>query len=226
MKNPRRFKAFSLIELLISIIVLGIIMSTIPVFLNTFTSSAKVTSRESVFFNQFSLLSLINTKYFDENNTVGENFYKDLNATGGDDELFVKKFPNGDLNREGKEDIDNNIFRSGSKYTVSKIGPDSGETSVSDYDDIDDFNGYTEHINVGVEGGYDIKVKVSYIDDNTVYSDKNLTITLNYSTPKNLTNIKLITVYTTFSDGSVEKLEYPTCNIGASKLYSLEEIRR
>ncbi|WP_457565087.1 type II secretion system protein [Caminibacter sp.] len=228
MKNLRKFKAFTLIELLVSIIVIGIIMVTIPMFLNTFASSAKVTVKEQVFFNEFSLLSLINTKYFDENNTKDDNFYKDLNATGGDSELLINRFSNGDLNRIGKEDMNNNIFRSGSSDTVSVIGPDSGETNVSDYDDVDDFNGYSQRIYVGVSSnGFTMNVKVGYIADDANYSDKNLIFNMNYTfLPNNaLTNIKLITVTTTLSDGSVIKLEYPTCNIGASKLLSLGEIR-
>ena len=228
MKSQKNYKAFTLIELLVSIIILSIIMVTIPMFLNTFVSSSKVTAKESVFFNEFSLLSLINTKYWDENNTKDDNFYKDLNATGGDSELFVINYGS-ELNRRGKHQMNNNIFRSGSSYTPSVIGLDSNESNSSEaFDDVDDFNGYTEHILVGVgSGGYTMKVRVGYIHDDTNYSQQNITMDMNYTfLPNNaLTNIKLISVTTTLSDGTVIKLEYPTCNIGASRLFSLEEIR-
>ncbi len=230
MKSQKTSKAFSLIELIVSIIILGITVTTIPVLLQTLTTTAKVTVKESVFFTEFSLLSLINTKYFDENNTVGENFYKDLNGSSlnADDELQILNFST-ELNRLGKHQMNNNIYRSGSSDKLSTIGTDAGESSVDDYDDIDDFNGYEENVSVGVTSkGYTLKVGVNYIKDNTDYSNNNISFDMNY-TPlsKNaLTNIKLIEVYVKFKDGSKIKLEYPTCNIGASKILSLEEISR
>jgi prepilin-type N-terminal cleavage/methylation domain-containing protein len=241
MKNQKKSKAFTLLELIISIIVIGIIMVTIPLFLQTLISSSKVTNKEEVFFSQFSLLSLINTKYFDENNTVGDNFYKDLNtSTNAHPDLriydFVVQNSAGRFDRKGKYAINNNILRSGSKDSVSVIGLDSGEnpSDTATWDDIDDFDGYEENISVGVtSSGYSMKVEVDYLLDNPsnalAYNDEN--ITMNIDTAPNLgknglTNIKLIKITTTFSDGSKVVLEYPTYNIGASKMLSLEEITR
>ncbi len=231
MKNQKKYKAFSLIELLVAIIILGIITTTIPLFLEALISSSKVTNKEEVFFSQFSLLSLINTKYFDENSTKGDNFYKDLNATLGDSELlnnFSSAYA-GNICRIGKKDINNNIFRSGSKDSVSQIGIDANESesNVSTFDDIDDFNGYVEHIPFGVQsGGYDINVRVKYIEDNATYSNNDISFSFNYTTDANLTNIKLIKLTTILKDGTKIVLAYPNCNIGASKLYSFEEISR
>ncbi|QCT94892.1 type II secretion system protein [Caminibacter mediatlanticus TB-2] len=231
MKNQRRYKAFSLIELLVAIVILGIIMTTIPLFLQTLVSSSKVTNKEEVFFSQFSLLSLINTRYFDENNTKGFNFYKDLNATGGDSELLNNYSSNfaGKTSRLGKTQIENNLYRSGSKDSVSNIGIDLGEinNSTITYDDIDDFNGYGEHIAYGVQsGGYDINVSVKYLSDDTNYSNNDINFDFNFSSVANLTNIKLIKLTTKLKDGTTIVLTYPTCNIGASKMYSFEEITR
>ena len=231
MKNQKKSKAFSLIELLVAIVILGIIATTIPLFLEALISSSKVTNKEEVFFSQFSLLSLINTKYFDENNTKEDNFYKDLNATDGDSELlnnYTSSYA-GSICRIGKKDINNNIFRSGSKDSVSQIGVDANESenNVSTFDDIDDFNGYVEHIPFGVQsGGYDINVSVTYLDDNAAYSDNNISFNFNYTNEANLTNIKLIKLTTVLKDGTKIVLAYPNCNIGASKLYSFEEISR
>ena len=237
MKNQRKFKAFTLLELIISIIVIGIIMATIPLFLQTLISSSKVTNKEEVFFSQFSLLSLINTKYFDENNTVGDNYYKDLNTSNNaHPDLRIYDFlvqnSAGRYDRKGKYAINNNILRSGTQDSVSVIGLDSGENpnDTATWDDIDDFDGYEENISVGVtSSGYSMRVSVVYLEDNASYNDEN--ITMNIDTAPNLgknglTNIKLIKITTTFSDGSKVVLEYPTCNIGASKMLSLEEITR
>ena len=236
MKNRKKYKAFTLIELLISIIVIGIIMVSIPMFLQTMISSSKVTNKEEVFFSQFSLLSLINTKYFDENSTKGDNYFKDLNtSTLADASLRIKNYTT-DLNRIGKHQINNNIFRSGSRDTVSIIGftADGEINDTLAWDDIDDFDGYEENISYGVRrGGYVMKVEVNYLSDsplNTLgYDDEN--ITFDMAGAANLgktgkTNIKVIKITTEFSDGSKVVLEYPTCNIGASKLLSFEEITR
>lgn len=85
------------------------------------------------------------------------------------------------------------------------------------YDDIDDFNGY--EVNVS---NHTLKISIYYIDDNTNYSDENITFTFDYDTKKNKTNIKFIKIT---SDNNIT-LYYPTCNIGGSKYLSLGEISR
>jgi len=141
MKRQKIYKAFTLFEVLISIIIIGIVMTSFPIIFQTMTSANKQVLKEEVFFQEFTILSLINARYFDENNTIGENFYKDLNATGGDSELLndsISTFA-GKTSRIGKTDFNNNILRSGSIDTTSAIGLDTGEKAndVSTYDDID-----------------------------------------------------------------------------------------
>lgn len=229
MKNLRKSKnAFTLLELLISIIILGIVMTSFPIIFQTMTNANSATLKEEVFFEEFSMLSLINSRYFDENNTKDDNFYKDLNATGGSDALknvAFSKFVG--LGRIGKAQFNNNIFRSGSTYTTSTIGRDgSGEvlSDTSTLDDIDDFDGYSkEFLNE-----YNITVSVKYIDDNATYSSptsQTISFEYNYTKNANNTNIKLITVNCQVGDTNIT-LRYPTCNIGASKFLSLEEITR
>ena len=224
MKRQKIYKAFTLFEVLISIIIIGIVMTSFPIIFQTMTSANKQVLKEEVFFQEFTILSLINARYFDENNTIGENFYKDLNATGGDSELLndsISTFA-GKTSRIGKTDFNNNILRSGSIDTTSAIGLDTGEKAndVSTYDDIDDFNGYSESFL-----NNDIYVNVKYIDDNATYSDQNITFNLNYNSVANNTNIKLITIWCDTGDTNIT-LKYPTSNIGASKFLSLEEISR
>jgi len=226
MRNLKKSKAFTLIEVLISIIIIGIVMATVPIMMTAFTTSVKTNIKEEVFFAQFSLLNLISAKYFDENNTVLDNYYKDLNATNGDTELLIRQYGANEYNRIGKEQYSQGyrpfspaIFRSGSSETVSIIGPDLNEINELNYDDIDDYNGYSEH-HVGIEsGGYDLNVTVKYIDDSATYSDVNMTVTYDYSTPKTFTNIKLITITTKLDDVTIT-LSYPTCNIGRSAMLS------
>ena len=224
MKNQRKYKAFSLIELIISIVVIGIVAVTLPVILQTTTSSMKTSAKEELFYQEFALLQLINSMYFDENNTKDDNFYKDLNATQGDDELQIYTYQD-ELNRIGKEDMNNNDLRSGSNLSVSHIGVDSGEDehNESTFDDIDDYNNFEETL-VSF-GSVTLKVNVFYIDDNTDYSKSEINFNFNYSDIHHNSNIKLIKITANVDNQNIV-LSYPAMNIGASKYFSLEEISK
>ncbi len=225
MKNQKTSKSFTLIEILVSLIVIGIVATTFPIILQTTVSSSKNTAREEVFYQEFSLLNLINSYYFDENNTVGDNYYKELNATGGDSELLINKYSNNEYNRIGKHQMDNNDLRSGTNSTVSHIGVDAGEIEGNDstYDDIDDYNDFNETLTSF--GRLTLYVHVKYINDNADYSKNDFNFTFNYSGVNHTSNIKLITI--NVNQGSNEiNLSYPAMNIGASKYLSLDEVTR
>ncbi len=230
MKNQKNYKAFTLIEILVSLIIIGIVATTLPLMLQTGVKTAKNSAMEEIFYQEFSLLQLINTMYFDENNTIGDNYYKDLNATGGDSELYIEKNATlgkyvGEYNRIGKFELNNNILRSGTNATVSSIGPD-GEVS-SEYDDVDDFNGYEDNVTTAF-GTTSLQVSVKYIPDDTNYSSNNITFNMQNAennNSANYTNIKLITIHANVNNIDIN-LSYPSMNIGASKFLSLEEIER
>ncbi len=223
MKNPKTSKSFSLIEILVSLIVIGIVATTFPIILQTTVKSSKNTAREEIFYQEFSLLNLINSLYFDQNNTIGDNYYKELNATKGDSDLLIHKYSNNEYNTIGKYQMNNNEFRSGSNLTVSHIGIDKGEIKGDEatYNDIDDYNDFNETLTSF--GRLTLVVHVKYIDDNADYNKDDFNFTFDYNSPANLTNIKLITV--SVKQGSNEiNLSYPAMNIGASKFLSLDDI--
>ena len=163
MKNLKKC-SFTLIELVFAIIIVGISITAIPMLLTTSTNSIDTVSKESSFFNAYALLTLIQTTEWDENNTKDDNYYKVLTANGGDSELKCDR--NGTLafNNDSGADCDDN--------TTSHIGLDDGEDKddVTTYDDIDDFNGYSD----GNLTNYDLNISVKYISDNTDYSAKNI----------------------------------------------------
>jgi len=221
MKSQKRC-SFTLIEILISLIVIGIVAVTFPIMLQTSVNTFNTSAKEEVFYQEFALLQLINSLYFDENNTKGDNYYKDLNATTGDSELTINVYSNS-LNRIGKHQMNNNILRSGSNLTVSSIGIDNGETLGDDstYDDIDDYNNFEE--NLVSFGNVNLKVKIKYIDDSTDYNESKINFSFNYNNEKNGTNIKLIQISADVDSHPIV-LNYPSLNIGRSKYLSLEEI--
>jgi len=230
MKNLKRFKAFSLLELVVAIVVIGIVSTTFPILLENIVKSTKNASKEEIFYQEFSLLQLINAMYFDENNTIGDNYYKDLNASDGDSELsLVERTQNfsGRVNRIGKYQLNNNKFRSGAEKnnSVSIIQKDGEEKNDSSkFDDIDDYNGFSENVNSNY-GEITLHVNVKYINDEANYSDNDINFTFNLDNEKNYTNIKLITITTQIEDSNIT-LSYPAMNIGGSKFLSLDEIKR
>ena len=225
MKSQKISKSFTLIELLVSLIVIGIVATTFPVILQTTVQSSKNTVKEEIFYQEFSLLNLINTLYFDENNTKGDNYYKELNATEGDNELYINKYSNNEYNTIGKHQMNNNEFRSGSNSTVSHIGIDEGEIEGNDstYDDVDDYNGFNE--TVTSFGSVTLKVKVNYINDNADYNKSDFNFSFDYNGVNHNSNIKLINVSAAVGNNEIN-LSYPCVNIGASKYLSLDEIER
>jgi len=181
-----------------------------------------------VFYQEFSLLQLISSAYFDENNTADDNYYKDLNATNGDSELLLSDLGRnyaGKVNRIGKHQLNNNEFRSGADEDnkVSSIGPDSGEENSTLYDDVDDYNEFNESVTT-TYGETVLHVRVKYISDDANYSNNEINFTIS-NNDANATNIKLITVTTQIEDFNIT-LSYPVMNIGGSKFLSLNEIRR
>ena len=212
MKNLKKY-SFTLIELIISIIVIGIVVTSIPALLNRTSNIQETTSKDKYFFNSFALLSLIQTQEWDENNTKDDNYYKVLTANGGDSELKCSRNGVIELDNESGADCatDNN--------STSNIGIDSGESDVSTYDDIDDFNGYSTIVNDA-----NISVKVKYWDDSGDYSAKNIYFSEN-DNPANGTNIKLVEINVTNKDTHklIAKLKYFSSNIGMVKIESRNE---
>ena len=224
MKSQKKSKSFTLIEVLISLIVIGIVATSFPIILQTTISSTKNTAREEIFYQEFSLLNLINSYYFDENNTNDDNYYKELNATNGDNELYIIKYSKNEYNRIGKHQMNNNEFRSGSNLSVSHIGIDAGEIEGNDstYDDIDDYNDFNETVTTNL-GRLTLVVNVKYIDDNADYNKSDFNFTFDFNGVNHNSNIKLITVSVKQGKNEIN-LSYPSMNIGASKYLSLDEI--
>ena len=220
MKNQKNYKGFTLLELIISIIVLGIVATAFPLILQTLVQTSKSVSKEEVIFNELSLMKMVLPYCFDENSTKNDNFYKDLNITQGDSELLINYSSQntGDA-REGKAQFNNNEYRSGTSDKASDIGIDAGEIegNSSTYDDIDDFNNYSETVH-----GVNLTITVAYIDDRANYSDENISFKYDYNSLNHHTNMKLIKIT---SDNNIS-IYYPTCNIGASKFLSLDEVSR
>ena len=72
------------------------------------------------------------------------------------DEVIVKAFDENTVHQP--------VFDTGSLTLESSFGPDNGETSKYDFDDIDDFHNYTETKTMDRMGDFNLKVLVAYVD--------------------------------------------------------------
>jgi len=214
MKSLKK-SSFTLIEILVAMIVVGIAITAIPMLLNTSAKSISTTLKEDSFYNSYSLISLIQSLNWDENNTKGDNYYKVLTSLNGDSELKCI--------RKGVQELDN---KSGAECAInnqytSKIGIDSGEdkNDITTFDDIDDFNGY---VNDNLRK-YKLKVGVNYIDDSANYSNKNIFFN-NGKIVNHDSNIKQIEVNVTQNNKLIAIFRYQSSNIGKVKIYSRDDL--
>jgi Tfp pilus assembly protein PilV len=214
MKNLNK-SSFTLIELVIAIIVVGITVTSIPMLLSTVSNNMSTNLKSNSFFNAYSTLSLIESMDWDENNTKGDNYYKVLTADGGDTELKCI--------RKGTVQLDNQSGAdcASENNKTSTIGVDDEDPDDSStFDDVDDFNGYT----VTNLATYNIKVAVKYINDNADYSAKNIFFNDSFISSNN-TNIKLIELNITNKSGKlISIIRGESFNIGAVKIYSRNDL--
>jgi len=217
MKNHKTFKGFTLLELIVAIIVIGVVVTAIPALLARSGSAQETNLQEKSFFNAFALITLIQTQEWDENNTKGDNYYKVLTAENGDSYLKCS--------RKGTKLLDNDSGAdcASDDNKTSHIGVDSGETegNESTYDDIDDFNGFSTLVN-----DINLSVSVRYLNDSPTnsYSDKNIYFNED-NTKVTGTNMKYVELNVTKKDTGelISVLKYSTSNIGMVKIESRNE---
>lgn len=206
-------KGFSLIELIISIVILSLILITIPKTFEVINKNNDFTKREDGIFNNYTVLDNIKLLNWDENNVNNNDIL--ITANG------ISKF-NCNINRTYG-------FINSRKCLLnlpsSLLEAESNELLPENYDDIDDFNNFSKDIMWKGIKLYTTKVKVSYISDDIIeydYVNKKVNINLKNKIVSDNTNIKNIKVYTVGNKSNeeylVSLLEYYSTNIGKIKL--------
>ncbi len=213
MKNLKK-SSFSLIELVVAIVVIGIVVTAIPMLLSNVSNNQETNLQEKSFFNAFALVTLIQTQEWDENNTKGDNYYKVLTSDNGDGNLTCI--------RKGVKQLDNDsgaiCATDNNKTSVIGVDADENKSDESTFDDMDDFDGYST-----VVSDINITVKVNYVDDKTDYSSKN--IFFNELSNSQDSNIKRMELNITNKDTKevIAILRYFASNIGMVKIESRNE---
>ena len=208
-------KSFTLIELIFTIVIIALVFTTIPKVIYSTNLTIKFTLKEDGLFNMMSNMLDITTQEWDENDTT----HYDILLTGNSNVLECNSSANPAIRIGG--------FYSGDLYSricpnslyVSHIGPDTGENSKEDYDDIDDYNGTESNATKNGNTRYQIYTNVSYVSEWSKSNYNYNTQTLNYqfsTTSKTKSNIKFIedTLYDNKYDKNISHAKYWSANIG------------
>jgi len=218
--------AVAMIELIFSIVVMGIALMSAPMLLSTASQSTSVTLQQEGINEASTRINMILTYPWDQNDDTNDTCIPPmLHVNNGDFELEANATT---ARRMGVPLTTNShTFKCASdEYNASAIGKEDNTTN-----DLDDFDGssITLSLESGGSGGEDyleqntvkIATDISYIDDNASYNNP-----VTYYTPGGgasgsgtTTNIKQITVTltSTHSASELQKtiiLRAFSCNIG------------
>jgi hypothetical protein len=237
--------AMAMIELIFAIVVMGIVMMSAPMLINTATQSGYVAIQQEAINEASSQMNIILGYPWDESNTDEDYDATVLNVTLGDLQLDDKATQ--PKRRAGTPNTSKRIYINASgpdEFNASAIGLDTGET-IATADDMDDFNGtstalildgaatdvdYIEKndINISRTVAY-LSASSGFLSDG-VYENPGIDLDISYSpdftaaASTGTTNIKRIQV-TLFSTASAEvefakniTLHAFSCNIGSTNL--------
>jgi len=227
-------KGFSLIETLFAIIIMALIVTPIPTLLTTISNSAKAIQSKDLIFRTILETMNLSVYHWDEQSESNDSSRNKILETNSTTFLRITN------NVRAYETMSRIFFSKNSETNITRISAtspkdfnDSGEDSISDFDDIDDWDGTKIYFN-GVENkmiNFTVSFKIFYIEDNTTigFSDQNsseVNITINRtSLPDNQTsNLKYIEITAEEDSSKLEDLisftiHYISVNLGEEPNY-------
>lgn len=210
-------KGLTLIELILSMVIIGIVFTVIPRLIMSMNQSANVTIKEEAMYNALTMIGAIINLPWDENNTMNDQLLRvtdgenDYNCTSSGYRIggFIGsrncRPSSGDLN-----------------LTASLLGHDNvGNDDFNDIDDYYDINKTADkNCSGGVKGLYGIATSVAYVQDPTLGS-----IDLNTTAVSGTTNTKYVKVQVGYGSdsqhtGCITALEYHSFNLGNIQINS------
>lgn len=196
-------KALTLIELILSMVIIGIVFTVIPRLVIAMNQNAQTTIKEEALYNALSLMGSIIALPWDNNNTVNSQILNITNSNSYDCKIGTSGYRTGGFTG-GRNclPLENGSYL----FNASSIlGREDGE-----YNDIDDFNGYKVTTHSACSSNlYDLNTTISYSgDDGAVYNN-------------GTTNTKIIHVkvgynaaHKFYKPGCITDLSYTAYNIG------------
>lgn len=218
-------KAISMIELIISIVIIGIVVTAMPLVLTQSSESNAFALQQEAIFHARTKMGVITKAAWDSNaiptNMNDPLFIVDTNNTPADDEFDAQA--NG--RRLGS------VFKNDRRTVDSSRAPTNvgtinwGDKPGNSWNDVDDYDGANELIIAPNDKGdfitkINLGMNVHYVSDAATYSDTNITDFDFLVTNHGTSNIKLIEVNATNHENNetVVILRAYSSNIGESGL--------
>ncbi len=219
---------FSLVELVLSIVVIAIALMTVPLMLNTSAKSNQYAlTQESILAARTKMGNILSFRWDQNASDANGSVVRVVDVLNGASALDRKM--TGDKNRRIGHVREDKRRRMTDQEVNASLGQEG-----SDFDDIDDFDGdvsIVAAVGTGVEGKFDyldsdlnLTTTVRFISDDTNYSKDTITFDFNVSSQtanvNQSTNIKMIEL-----NASSINMDFPfvfrtfSSNIGQSKLY-------
>lgn len=210
--------AFTLIELLFSITIMGLVLLSLPPLFSSTSKNIQEILKTEALTMAFTRNTNINS-YFWDDRSYDYKYDSFILDTQGDSEL--QRYPN--LSSQRRRTANKRKFYAIVTYSTipANLGPDSGENNLDDYDDMDDFDNFVQIVNKQ-KGDYVIDFKLNshiyYIDDSADYSQQTITLTITPTPINKSTNVKMVeTNVTTHDDKPILILRHFACNLGQAR---------
>lgn len=226
LKAPHK-GAFTLIELLFSIVVMGLILLSLPPLFSTTSQNINEILKAQAVNLAYTRNQNVLTYFWDENSfDENDNNTTYILDTSGDNELA--RFPaTSDYRktaiRNGKL-VHRKFFPYSSARSATSppsLGSDSGENTQYQYDDIDDFHNFRQIVTKSA-GDYlinmTINTKVYYINDATNYALPIVTLSITPTPINSTSSIKMIETNVSINNETILLMRNFACNIGQTSL--------
>lgn len=225
-------KAISMIELIISIVIIGIVVTAMPMVLTQTSNSNAFALQQEAIFHAKTKIGVITKAAWDSNaiqtNINDPLFIVNTNGTPADNEFNTQNNNRrlGSVYKNDRRTIDANRTSGSLVRLPTNVGTGTwGDQASNNWNDVDDYDGSDELIETPKDSGdfvtkINLRTNVRYVTDSATYSDTNITdfdfLVANHGT----SNIKLIEVNATDqnTNESVVILRAYSSNIGESGL--------
>jgi len=230
MKTLAMRPAIAMIELIFSIVIMGIVMMSAPMLISTAAKSTTVALQQEGIHQAVSRMNMIMTYEWDQNDTNESCIPPVLHVTAGDNDLDVSGTT---ARRRG-------VPASSKSHTFKCLSEDFNASTTlgiegTENNDIDDFGSASLGLNSTGVGGKDyieqttiqIDYAVGYVDDTASYNSKTFAYNFPKTAPTGTSNIKAmrLTLTSTSTADELQKtiiLNAFSCNIGGYEYESRE----
>ena len=212
----------TLIELVVAIVVISIALMSVPMLLSQANRSNEFSLNQEAILAGATKMGDVLSYPWDERLVNSDETKYILDVQNGDNEL--DRYP--DINSTRRVGNFKSKYRrkfyNDQRYASTILGHDKG----NEFDDIDDFNGVSVHIEGGNGVGdylkdFNLTTTIKYINDQTDYNDTIVTMDINKTHKTQSTNIKMVEVEiidNTTNEQTIATFRSFSSNIGSYEL--------